>query len=128
MPTENLTMTTAYWCVLIAGLMPFLFTGIAKVSGGRFDNRDPRAWQARLAGMPARAHAAHLNSFEALPLFAAAVIIAHLTNADQARTDLLAMAFIGLRLAFGAAYIANLATLRSLIWVAALGCCVALFF
>lgn len=121
-------MTTAYWCVLVAGLMPFLFTGIAKVSGRGFDNRDPRAWQARLSGMPQRAHAAHLNSFEALPLFAAAVIIAHLGGAEQARIDGLALAFIALRLGFGVCYIAGWATLRSLVWAAALACCVGLFF
>ncbi len=121
-------MTTAYWCVLVAGLMPFLFTGIAKVSGRGFDNRDPRSWQARLSGMPQRAHAAHLNSFEALPLFAAAVIIAHLGGAEQARIDGLALAFIALRLGFGVCYLADWATLRSLVWVAALGCCVGLFF
>ncbi len=121
-------MTTAYWCVLVAGLMPLLFTGIAKVSGGRFDNRDPRSWQSGLQGMPARAHAAHLNSFEALPLFAAAVIIAQLGGAEQSRVDALALAFIALRLGFGVCYIANWPTLRSLLWVAALGCCVGLFF
>ena len=48
-------MTTAYWCVLAAGLMPYLFTAIAKGAGSRYDNRDPRAWQSRLAGLPARA-------------------------------------------------------------------------
>jgi uncharacterized MAPEG superfamily protein len=121
-------MTTAYWCVLAAGLMPFLFTGIAKISGRGFDNRDPRSWQSRLSGMPQRAHAAHLNSFEALPLFAAAVIIAHVGGAEQSRIDALALAFVGLRLGFGACYLADWATLRSLVWVAALGCCVALFF
>jgi len=94
-------MTTAYWCVLAAGLLPYLFVLISKASGGRYNNRDPRAWQARLSGMPARAHSAHLNSFEALPLFAAAVIIAHLSGAEQSRTDLLALAFIVLRLGYG---------------------------
>ena len=121
-------MTTAYWCVLVAGLMPILFTGIAKATGKRFDNRSPREWQARLEGMPARAHAAHLNSFEAFPLFAVAVIIAQLRGAPQDRIDQLAIAFVVLRLAFGIAYIANQATLRSVIWILALGCAVALFF
>ncbi len=121
-------MTTAYWCVLVAALLPFLFTLIAKLSGSRFDNRDPRAWQSRLSGMPARAHAAHLNSFEAFPLFAAAVIIAHSVGSDQARTDGLAMAFIALRLGFGICYIADWDKLRSVLWFGALLCCIAMFF
>lgn len=121
-------MTIAYWCVLAAGLMPFLWTLIAKTTGERFDNRTPREWQARLSGMPARAHAAHLNSFEAFPLFAVAVVIAQQLQAPQATVDGLALAFIGLRLAYGVLYLANQHLFRSLVWAAALGCVVALFF
>lgn len=121
-------MTTAYWCVLAAGLMPYLFTAISKASGERYNNHDPRAWQSRLSGLPARAHAAHLNSFEAFPLFAAAVIVAQLAQATQARIDGLALAFIALRLGYGVCYLAGWATLRSVVWLLAFGCCVALFF
>ncbi|MGQ0801864.1 MAG: MAPEG family protein [Pseudomarimonas sp.] len=121
-------MTTAYWCVLAAGVMPYLWVLVSKVTGARYDNRDPRAWQARLSGMPARAHSAHLNSFEAFPLFAAAVIIAQLSAADQSRTDMFAMAFIVLRLLYGICYIADWEKPRSLVWLAAFGCCIGLFF
>jgi uncharacterized MAPEG superfamily protein len=121
-------MTTAYWCVLAAALLPYLFTAIAKTTGARFDNRDPRTWQSRLTGLPARAHAAHLNSFEAFPFFAAAVIIAHLAQAPQARIDNLALAFVALRIGFGVCYLAGWATLRSLVWVLGFACCIALFF
>lgn len=120
-------MTIAYWCVLAAALMPFLWTVVAKTSGERFDNRTPREWQSRLSGLPARAHAAHLNAFEAFPFFAAAVIVAHQLEAPQARIDALALAFVGLRLAYGALYLANLHWLRSLVWAGALGCTIAIF-
>ena len=120
-------MTIAYWCVLAAALMPFLWTVVAKTSGARFDNRTPREWQARLSGMPARAHAAHLNAFEAFPFFAAAVIVAHQLGAPQARIDWLALAFIACRLVYGFLYMANQATLRSLVWAAGLGCAIAIF-
>jgi uncharacterized MAPEG superfamily protein len=120
-------MTLAYWCVLFAGLMPLIFTGIAKVSAGRYDNRDPRGWQSRLSGMPLRAHAAHLNSFEALPLFVAGVIIAHLAGAEQARIDLLALAFVLLRVSYGFCYLAGWPWLRSSVWLLALLCNIALF-
>lgn len=120
-------MTTAYWCVLAAGLLPYLFTAIAKLTGARFDNRDPRSWQAHLSGLPARAHAAHLNSFEAFPLFAAAVIIAQLAQAPQARIDQLALAFVALRLGYGICYLANWATIRSLVWALGFACVIALF-
>ena len=120
-------MTTAYWCVLAAGLMPLLFTAIAKGMGGRYDNRTPREWQSRLEGMPARAHAAHLNAFEAFPLFAAGVIIAHLRGMPQETIDLLAIAFVLLRLAYGFIYMAGFPRLRSLTWALAFFCAIALY-
>lgn len=120
-------MTTALWCVLVAGLMPLMLTAIAKATGERFNNRNPREWQSRLVGMPARAHAAHLNSFEAFPLFAAAVLVAQWTAAPQSRIDALALAFIVFRLAYGALYLADHALARSIAWLLALLCCVALF-
>ncbi|MCB1552488.1 MAG: MAPEG family protein [Xanthomonadales bacterium] len=121
-------MSLAVWCVLAAGLMPFLFTGIAKTLGRRYDNRQPRAWQTGLEGAPARAHAAHLNAFEAFPLFAAGVFFAQQIGAAQDRVDQLALAFVLLRLGYGACYIAGWSTMRSLVWLAALVCSVALFF
>lgn len=120
-------MSPAYWCVLAAGLMPYAFTAVAKGVGERYDNRQPREWQSRLSGLAARAHAAHLNSFEAFPLFAAAVIIADLGQADAARVDALALAFVLLRLGYGISYMAGWARTRSLLWLLALLCCVGLF-
>ena len=120
-------MTIAYWCVLVAALLPFVFTGIAKFSGPGFNNARVRDFQAKLEGARARAHWAHLNSFEAFPPFAAGVIIAHQLHVAQGRIDALALTFIAARIVYGAMYIANLPTLRSLVWLIALGCTVALF-
>jgi len=120
-------MEIAYICVLIAGLMPYLWTLIAKIRGRGFDNANVRTWQAGLSGLAQRAHAAHLNSFEAFPLFATAVIVARLNGADQGRVDTLSIAFIGLRLLFGVLYLADKATLRSLVWLAAMICVLMIF-
>jgi uncharacterized MAPEG superfamily protein len=120
-------MTLPFWCVLIAGLMPFVATLTAKSRRG-FDNANPREWLARQQGFRARAHAAQLNSFEAFPLFAAAVVIAHLRGANPDSIQLLALGFIGARVFFIGFYIANLASLRSLAWFVAIGCSVAMFF
>lgn len=120
-------MNTSYACILIAGLLPFVATVIAKF-GTRFDNRNPRDWLARQEGWRRRANAAQQNGFEAFPFFAAAVLVAHQMNAPAARIDALALAFVGLRAGYLAAYLADLAPLRSLLWMGALGCCVALFF
>ena len=119
-------MTTAYWCILVAALLPYGWVVAAKLAPD-FDNAAPRAYLARLTGWRQRAAWAQLNAFEALPPFAAGVIIAQQLGAPQGRIDLLALAFIGFRLAHGLAYIGNWATLRSLVWSGGMGCVIGLF-
>ena len=118
-------MTVALWCVLVAGLLPFVATLIAK-SGG-FDNRAPRDWLARQEGFRKRANAAQMNSFEAFPFFAAAVITAHVLNGPQSLVDTLALVFIAARIAYLAFYLANKPALRSLVWFVGLAMTVAIF-
>ena len=121
-------MRVSYLCILIAAFLPLLFTAIAKLLRLReFDNARPREFQARLSGVALRAHWAHLNSFEAFPPFAAGVLVAQQMAAAQGRIDALAMMFIVVRLAYGACYLADLATLRSLAWAGGAACTVALF-
>jgi uncharacterized MAPEG superfamily protein len=120
-------MTTAHWCVLIAGLLPYVATLAAKIGGERFDNRNPRDWLGQQAGHRRRANSAQLNSFEAFPLFAAAVIVAQLTNAPQPRVDVLAMTCVVARVFYLAFYLADLSRLRSLAWFVGIGSAVAIF-
>lgn len=124
-------MTLALWCVLIAILMPFLWIGVAKFSGKNkmpvSENARPRAWLAQLEGRQQRAHWAQLNAFEALPGFAAAVIIAEMLGGSQLAVNILAVLFIVFRLAHGFCYLNNLATQRSLVWFGAMLCVIGLF-
>jgi len=110
-------MTVAFWCVLVASLMPIVCTGIAKARSGGFDNHDPRGSLARLHGVAARANAAQQNCWEALAVFGAGVFVAHIANAPQSAVDGLAMAFILVRVVYIACYLADLATLRSIVWL-----------
>ena len=127
--------TVAYWCVLVAALLPIVCAWIAK-SGtlgkppaqGGYDNSDPRSWLARQGDWRARANAAQANSFEALPFFIGAVIIAHQLAAPQALLDVLAAAFIALRVAYIALYVADRAVARSVVWGLALLINMAIFF
>lgn len=119
-------MTTAYWCVLIAGLLPYVATVSAKI-GARFDNNNPRQWLAQQTGWRARANAAQQNAFEAFPLFAVAVLVAHQLGAAQPRVDLLAMIFIAARVAYLGTYLADLAWLRSVVWLAGIVSAVMIF-
>ena len=127
--------TAAYWCVLIVALLPFACAALAKSSGfgkprraGGYDNHAPREWLARLSDWHARAHAAQANSFEALPFFIGAVVIAHQLGAPQTRLDILALLFVTLRAIYLALYVADLAALRSVAWVLALAVNIGILF
>ena len=120
-------MTIAYWMILVAALLPYLTVGIAKFTGGDYDNDHPRVWSATLTGWRARAYAAHQNHFEAFPPFAAAVFVATLANAAPAYVDRLAIAFVLLRIAYTAIYIRGKGKLRSVAWALGFVCIVALF-
>jgi len=128
-------LTVAYWAVLVAALLPIVCAALAKWGlfttprrDGGYDNHNPRAWLARQSDWRARANAAQANSFEALPLFMGAVIIAHQLGANQMRLDLLAFLFVVLRLVYIMLYVADLATARSIVWALALAANIAIFF
>ena len=124
------TMTIAYWCVFIAILLPVMFTGIAKFTGnfGPKANHAPRAYLDNLTGWRQRANWAQQNTFESIPGFMAAVIIAHQMNANQDNIDMLAVSYIATRVLFGILYMADLALLRSIVWAAGVACILGLFF
>jgi len=120
-------MTIAFWCIFIAALLPYLSALVAKAGAPGFDNNEPRAWLARQEGFRARANAAQQNAFEALPFFAAAVLVAHLVHGPQARVDQLAMVFIGARVLYLSTYVAGWSTVRSLVWAVGWGATVWIF-
>ncbi|MCG5260230.1 hypothetical protein EM868_06110 [Cupriavidus gilardii] len=120
-------MPIAFWCVLIAGILPIVTVGIAKWGAPAFDNHDPRAWLERQTGRARRADLAHRNHFEAFPMFAAAVLCASHLQAPQARIDELAIAFIVIRVLYTVCYLADRATLRSLCWTLGFLCVLGIF-
>ena len=67
-------MPLAYWCVLIAALLPYVLAKYAKAGSGD-DNHHPREIFAALAPHKRRAYAAHQNALETFPFFAVAVIV-----------------------------------------------------
>lgn len=132
---QTIHFTLAYWCLLVAALLPIACAGLAK-SGmfgkprreGGYDNENPRAWLARQKDWRGRANAAQANSFEALPFFMAAVIIAHQLGAQQGRLDILAFMFVVLRILYIMMYVAGMANVRSIVWTAAFAVNVAILF
>ncbi len=118
-----MTLATAYVCVLIAALLPYLWVAVAKASGERYDNRDPRRWQEKQQNQRSqRANAAQLNSYEAFAPFAAGVVLAQLAGVPHGQIAMLSLIFVALRVVHGLVYIAGRHYLRSLVWALALAC------
>lgn len=113
-------MTGPFICVFLAALLIYLPRGLVIAGVLRldepYDNRHPRDQQARLQGWARRAQAAQMNAFEAFPVFAAGVIIAHLAGADPDWSLRLAITFVVARLCYTGAYVADLDRLRSVVW------------
>jgi uncharacterized MAPEG superfamily protein len=119
--------TVAYWCLLAAALLPIACAALARwgmtsvpARKGGYDSSNPRAWLARQTDWRARANNAQANTFEALPFFFAAVIVAHQLQASQVRLDVFAFVFVVLRIAYIIMYVADMAKSRSAIWFLAL--------
>lgn len=126
-------MTIANLCILAACLLPPSTIALAKAASfrsedkkSRYNNNDPRIWESRLTGWQQRANAAQMNGFEALPLFIAAVLLAQQSHVDPSMINTLSVSFIGIRLAYTAAYLLNMGALRSIIWFAGLIVCITL--
>lgn len=121
-------MTVAELCLLAAVILWLATIGLAKGAGWRdYDNARPRATGFYESGWRARALAAHQNGMEALPFFAAAVLLAEFRGAPQGLADALAAGFVAARLVYVAAYLGDRPTLRSLIWTVGFALNVALF-
>ncbi|TBV10051.1 MAPEG family protein [Phytopseudomonas dryadis] len=119
-------MSLPFWCIFISVLLIFVakipVAWAMKEEGGAYDNHHPRAQQARLSGFGARALAAHMNSFEAFPLFAVGVLMAHVSQSNGWLVDLLAVTFVVSRVLYLLLYWADLHWQRSLMWMLGLLC------
>lgn len=125
-------MTIPFYCLIIAVILPYICAGISayfrtKLPGG-LDNKNPRQQVSELAGPGARAAAAQNNAWEALAVFTAAVMVAHLAGADPQKSALAAEIFIVARIAHLGAYIANIDVLRSLVFSVGYFACLYLFY
>ncbi|MEC5396964.1 MAPEG family protein [Uliginosibacterium sp. H1] len=113
-------MNIAYACLIFAALSPLLLTLAAKaggqVLGQRYNNRKPREGLAQLDGWPKRANWAQQNSWEALPLILAGVLMATQAGVPQATIDTWALVFVAARVAYVICYLADVHALRSLVW------------
>ncbi|OTG81247.1 hypothetical protein B9T31_15670 [Acinetobacter sp. ANC 4558] len=117
------------YIILAACLLPYLFAFIARVFG-KFklsNNQNPREFLAKTTGVAARANAVQQNSFEGLPLFIAAILMAEYMVVNQFWIMFFGMTYIVLRVLYGLCYLANWSNLRSVIWILSMLCPISLF-
>ncbi len=124
-------MTTPFWCLFATVLIPYFVAPLGAYfrtrEFGIIETKNPRKQQAEATGIGARAGAAQSNAWEALPVFASAVIVAHLANADAGTAAVLSMVFVSMRILHAIFYITDLDKLRSLVFLVGFACCVGLF-
>ena len=124
-------MTIPFWCVLVAGILPYVWVTIAagerRKQFGKADNKLPRLQEAQLTGRGARAMGAHNNAFETFGFFAAAVLIAHIAGADPGWSTIFALAYVAARVLHGFLYLADIDLMRSLTFGIGQLCSIALF-
>lgn len=118
------SISAVVYIILIACLLPYVFTVVAKVIGGfkGQDNLNPREFLSQTTGLAARADAVQKNSFESLPLFIAAILMAEYMVVNQYFIYKLGSMYIVLRIIYGICYLANWGKLRSVVWLLSMAC------
>ena len=120
-------MAVAFWCLLVAIIMPPTFAAIAKATAeGRYNNNAPREFLERQSGVSRRADWAQRNSFEILPAFIAGVFAAIAAGIDEQWLAWLSLIFIATRILYGLCYLKDWANARSLCWFSGFFCCLGL--
>lgn len=112
-------MTTLIWCLFITILLPILSkgpVGYAQNKLGKYDNHNPRTQQATLTGFGARALASHQNAFEALILFAPALLLALITKNTGSLIEILAITHVVARVCYHILYLLDWSTMRTAVW------------
>tara|TARA_B100001013_G_C24499486_1_gene398592 strand:- start:21 stop:395 length:375 start_codon:yes stop_codon:yes gene_type:complete len=122
-------MTFAYFCIVIAIVMPIILAGIAKKgSETPINNNDPRNHISHLKNRAKYAYGAEQNCYESFPPFAIAVVVAHLIGGTQLTIDILAGLYIVSRLLYIVFYLQGKGTLRSVTFMVGFIATISLFF
>ncbi|MBW4442835.1 MAG: MAPEG family protein [Plectolyngbya sp. WJT66-NPBG17] len=96
--------------------LPFLVVAYARVQIGKEALAAPRAAFDKLPNYAKRATWAHQNALEAFPIFAAAALMAYVTNQTSELAGWAAIVWIIARFLFPVFYILNISLLRSMMF------------
>ncbi len=109
------TLVLAVVQILLPAMLRNLETGIAYNAGAR-----DRPASAPVGTLTARLQRAQHNLFETLPLFAAAILIAHVAERTGALTYWGAVLYLAARVLYVPLYAAGIPFIRSLVWTVGL--------
>lgn len=113
-PTPTILLTSIAIAAALVYL-PFLVVAFARLQAG-YDAATPRTMFDKLPDYAKRATWAHQNAFESFGLYAAAALMAYVTQAESALVGWAAIAYLLARLLFPAFYILNIPIGRSLMF------------
>lgn len=112
-------LTILAWTLVLALVQIFLASGMRTFETGLSYNMSARDAEAPpMRPVTARLKRAQANLFETLPLFAAAVLVAHVAGRTGSETLLGCQLYLGARVLYVPAYAAGIPVLRTLIWTA----------
>ena len=121
-------LTVLAWTLVLALAQILLASTLRTNETGLPYNMSARDHDALPPGrLTARAQRAQRNLFETLPLFAAAVLIAHVANVHTSLTVLACWLYLGARIVYLPLYVLGVPVLRSLVWAVSLGGLVLMF-
>lgn len=106
------------YCIVAAAVLvylPFLVVAYGRLQAG-YDMAAPRALFDKLPAYAQRATWAHQNSFESFMLFAAAALMAYVTQVETTLAIGAAFSYLVARLLYSVFYILNVPILRSLMF------------
>ena len=112
------TIPAAFGLVFV----PRILVVVALRQSKNFDNNHPRDAVKQLEGWGRRAQAAQENSFEAFPAFAVGVLASALTGARPDVALILCIVHLIARVLYVACYVADVAPVRTLVWVVGTAC------
>lgn len=114
----TIELTMAAWALVLAFAQILLFDVARTGQYGLKWNMGPRdADMPSLSPLAGRLKRAQDNLFETLPLFLAAVLIAHIADKNSALTALGSQIFLGARVVYVPLYAFAVTGLRSLVWI-----------
>ena len=124
-PTDTILLSSIAIAAALVYL-PFLVVAFGRLQSG-YDSAAPRSMFEKLPDYAKRATWAHQNAFESFSLFAAAALMALITQPDSTQAAWAAIAYVIARVLFPVFYILNIPVGRSLMFAIGSVCIGSLF-